>query len=73
MLGARPESMVETIKGRTLKNWGHQTRKQALAKTTIEGWVEGSKEEEEEQDGNGKMPWNNVADRAWKDLEEQRG
>ena len=44
VLGERPESVVEVIKRRKLKYYGHQTRKQALAKVIIEGRVEGSRE-----------------------------
>ena len=35
---------MEVIKRRKLKYYGHQTRKQALAKVIIEGRVEGSRE-----------------------------
>ena len=44
ILGERPESVVETVKRRKLKYYGHQMRKQtAMAKTLIEGKVEGSR------------------------------
>eukprot|EP00794_Sanderia_malayensis_P016388 gene16388-biopygen12078 len=44
VLGERPESVVEIIKRRKLKYYGHQTRKQAQAKVIIEGRVEGRRE-----------------------------
>ena len=43
IFGERPETIVETIKRRKLKYYGHQTRKQTLTKAMIEGRVEGSR------------------------------
>ena len=43
ILGKRPESIEEIIKRRKLKFYGHQIRKQALAKVMIEGRVEGER------------------------------
>ena len=42
--GERPESVEEITKRRTLKYYGHQTRKQALSKVIVERRVEGSRE-----------------------------
>lgn len=43
ILNERQESVVETIKGRKLEYYGHQTRKQSLTKTLIKERVEGSR------------------------------
>ena len=43
ILGGRPESIIDIIKKRKLKYFGHQIRKQAMAKVLIEGIVEGTR------------------------------
>ena len=44
ILGERPESVMETVKRRKLKYYGHQMRKQtAMATTLTEGKVDGSR------------------------------
>ena len=45
ILEGRPETIIEVIKRRKLKYYGHQMRRQtAMAKTLIEGKVEGNRE-----------------------------